>query len=1091
MNLLDESLRQSVQAAVDRLDCVLPGQAPILNFVARNKLQNFQNMPFAEALAFTEKLTGIRGYPPEEEFRQFYQAHRINDADLMWAFSQNPELSADEVLLDLPGQSIRYADIYKIAMIYGIEAISPSQLNWQIDEFQALNRFQADVPKDKRLNFLNLAKSMGHEISGEVIHDLWNACLTVLGLDHYRLHPEELTDLSLAQVESILAEFEVGVEEGCSFNPGIHQKMRDEVRLQFDAFFAPGSSLRSLLMKLTGFDLLDEVKTHLIRFCASQLDEGVAAWHLPDDHQGLYAAWRRCSAGDLGLSLADIDWRKAHAELPESAVDAVIFELRQIGMPESAWEDYLKSIALELPGWSGMINWRQQNPNYVSNRQKPVASMDYLAIRLFLDRMWVQQICRDFWGIAGRFNAICDYFSANLSEFMARSALFQGTLPEYLAAKVQRLLALSWSERMQHESWTTLADMIWTWQHSPVAEKTGRHTVYRSAWRLFRLSQHLGLSSEILEKITLNEVQRLLDALDALNDSQRGYCWLLAYEHHYREDLFNVLVQNHGAGRFAQRNIRPTAQVMFCMDDREESIRRHLEEINPLVETLGAAGFFGVAMNWRGIDDEKATALCPVVVTPSHEVQECFQAPEEECIQHKRRHTVKAWLSRLFNQEIRRNLLSSQILIDALAPVVLGVLSAKIFFPRQQAEWTQKFAKSWIPPIPTRLSLNALDEILNATPEKPRFGFTDDEQADRVANLLRMTGLTTGLAPLAVLMGHGSTSQNNPHFAAYDCGACSGRHGGPNARAFAAMANRSQVRLILKGRGLDIPEDTWFLGAEHDTCSEAIIWYDLDDMPPAFKPAFDRLKADIDESCRYSAHERCRRLASAPIKPSLEAALKHVIGRSVDFSQARPELGHATNAAAVIGRRAVTQGIFLDRRAFLISYDASLDLDGKIIEGILLAAGPVGAGINLEYFFSRVNNDRYGSSSKVTQNVTGLVGVMEGANSDLRHGLPRQMIEIHEPMRLQFIVEAKTDILTQVYQRQTVLQELIGNGWAHFSAIDPDNGEISVFQPGVGFVPWKGEKRAVSHAQRSTDWYAGHTETVKPAFIGRKGVESC
>lgn len=181
-----------------------------------------------------------------------------------------------------------------------------------------------------------------------------------------------------------------------------------------------------------------------------------------------------------------------------------------------------------------------------------------------------------------------------------------------------------------------------------------------------------------------------------------------------------------------------------------------------------------------------------------------------------------------------------------------------------------------------------------------------------------------------------------------------------------------------------------------------------------------------------------------------------MIGRALDFSQARPELGHATNAAAVIGRRSLTQGAFFDRRVFLISYDPTQDPEGKVLEAILLAAGPVGVGISLEYYFSTVDNERYGCGSKVTHNLTGLFGVMEGAASDLRTGLPKQMIEIHEAIRLQVVVEAKTAVLAEIYERQPPLQELIGKGWLLLSAMDPDSGEISptgALSPGRGSAP--------------------------------------
>ncbi|MDQ3628731.1 MAG: DUF2309 domain-containing protein, partial [Actinomycetota bacterium] len=213
-------------------------------------------------------------------------------------------------------------------------------------------------------------------------------------------------------------------------------------------------------------------------------------------------------------------------------------------------------------------------------------------------------------------------------------------------------------------------------------------------------------------------------------------------------------------------------------------------------------------------------------------------------------------------------------------------------------------------------------------------------------------------------------------------------------------------------------------------------------------------------------------------------SLQHVQGRSRDLSQVRPEWGHCTNAFAVVGRRCLTQGVFFDRRGFVISYDPTQDPTGGFVERILLSLGPVGAGINLEYYFSSVDNQVYGCDTKVPHNVSGLFGVMGGAASDLRTGLPKQMIEIHEPMRLLLVVESTTAVLGEIYGRQPVIAELLDNAWVQLVAMDPEDGTQTLFVPGKGFVAWDEHVPDLPVVASSFDYYRGRTDFLTPALIG-------
>ena len=212
------------------------------------------------------------------------------------------------------------------------------------------------------------------------------------------------------------------------------------------------------------------------------------------------------------------------------------------------------------------------------------------------------------------------------------------------------------------------------------------------------------------------------------------------------------------------------------------------------------------------------------------------------------------------------------------------------------------------------------------------------------------------------------------------------------------------------------------------------------------------------------------------------AALAHVEGRAADLAQPRPEYGHATNAFCVIGRRARTRELFLDRRAFLVSYDPTRDGDGAILARIMAAAVPVVAGISLEYYFSYVDPIGYGCGTKLPHNVTSLLGVMDGAQSDLRTGLPWQMVEIHEPARLAIVVEAPPDRVWRVVQSNGAIERLVQNRWIWLACLDPESGALWE-RRATGFVAHAAEHPLTVVHGDSSAWYQGKRGFLPPVAI--------
>lgn len=554
------------------------------------------------------------------------------------------------------------------------------------------------------------------------------------------------------------------------------------------------------------------------------------------------------------------------------------------------------------------------------------------------------------------------------------------------------------------------------------------------------------------------EPENIFAPIAASEDHELLTLWQEAFEWSYYDGILAGIQQEKMPSNTSGKI---SFQAMFCIDDRECSLRRYLEKVDPDCSTFGTPGFFGVEFYYKPEHGKFHTKLCPAPVNPKYLIKE--QGAKSKA------HKKDAHFSKHSHSLFRGWLIS----------YTLGFWSA-----------LKLFANIFRPTVSpaTATSFRHMDEFSSLTIKTSgktedglQVGFTIDEMAIRVENLLRSIGLVTDFAPIIYVVGHGSSSVNNPHYAAYDCGACSGRPGSVNARVVSAMANNPDVRAILANRGIVIPIGTQFLGGLHDTTRDEIVFYDETTLSVANQKAHKENKRNFEKALSLNAKERSRRFESINTRLSPEKVHEKVKLRSVSLFEPRPELNHATNALCFIGRRSLSSGLFLDRRSFLNSFDYRVDPEGKYLLGILRAAAPVCGGINLEYFFSRVDNSKLGAGTKLPHNVMGLIGVANGADGDLRPGLPSQMIEVHDPVRLMIIVEHFPEVVLKTIQQEANTYEWFQNDWVHLVAVNPETREMFRFSNGA-FVTYSPVTKTVNAASDLTPLLESETENL-PVYL--------
>lgn len=515
---------------------------------------------------------------------------------------------------------------------------------------------------------------------------------------------------------------------------------------------------------------------------------------------------------------------------------------------------------------------------------------------------------------------------------------------------------------------------------------------------------------------TEETVQSYFGEIEETRIDKQYKIWQEAYEWTF----YKKIVHSLNAVNINKTTSKST-QLIFCIDDRECSIRRHIEDNNPSMETFGTAGFFNVEFYFQPHGSNFTTKSCPAPLDPNYVIQESNDniiINKSDQLHHTSNHLFKSWI----------------------ASTILGLWSAikmviSIFYPKANQLLVSSSRHM------DAESLLSIEFNGKFSKEGKQIGFKIEEMADRVEGLLKSIGLSQNFGELIYIVGHGSSSSNNTHYAGYDCGACSGRPGSVNARVICSMANKVEVRKILLERGIIIPINSVFIPVLHDTCKDEFYYFDEVSLSDNQLKTHHENKVRFQQALEKNAVERSEKFELIVSEKKSKNVHNEVKTRAYSLFEPRPELNHATNALCIVGRRDLTKGVFLDRRSFLNSYDYSQDPEGIYLQGILNAVAPVCGGINLEYYFSRVDNQQLGSGTKLPHNVMGLIGVANGIDGDLRTGLPSQMIEIHYPMRLLVIVEHYPEIVQKTIEKNPSTFEWFKNSWIHLVVINPNSNE--------------------------------------------------
>jgi uncharacterized protein YbcC (UPF0753/DUF2309 family) len=789
------------------------------------------------------------------------------------------------------------------------------------------------------------------------------------------------------------------------------------------------------------------IEKDIIEYLARFLDEQQTTLSMTDRDFGMFQAFKLYENIDYVID-------------SESFVKEALKRLKVKDIQE-----YFLTHILKLHGWAGFIKYRSQDNGYYSQQEHPSSMMDYMAVRLHFEVKYMQK------------EKIDDFDKLDLY------------IKENTAYTILKLL-----------------------------QAKGRLTgVYNDAMEDSKDYQKI-LDDYIKDEINLNSLQVQLAKKELASSNmsliefsnfsnlikkEEGFIWLKSLEDSYIIDHIDEFTSP------TTSNQKSISSTIFCLDVRSEVMRRNIEAMGSY-NTYGAGGFLGIPIQFIEFDKAHHLNLAPAIVKPANIV---FEIPVESHDQYNEKKLTIKTTKKVLN-DLKNNPYTPYIMVESIGWLFGIKLFGKTFFPDKVNKLFDKFkpkkpkttytldklTNEEIENYVKKLHINIIKEVLTTQfdvklnskeienlwthlvfdqslttkisqtildkleyayhisandykIQKERLemvGFTLDEQTMYLENLLKMIGLTRDFPKFVTIFGHGSLSDNNPFESALDCGACGGSISLPNARALSIIGNKKNVRDRLEQRGIKIPKETRFLPAIHTTTTDEITFYDIDILDDVELEQFNKMKDDFSKASLASREERAVVLPNANTQQDLFI-------KTMDWSEPRPEWGLARNMGVFAGPRESCKHITFNNRLFLHSYDYSLDNENAdILTRIFNGPLVVGEWINLEHYFSTVDNSIYGAGSKVYHNIVSKIGVYNGNYSDLKIGLPTQSVlqegeAYHEPIRLLTYMEAPLETVGKAVEN-SIAKEFILNEWIRPIIIDKQAKKVYSYEGGEFLV---------------------------------------